>query len=88
MYPPPVGPLLTEEQAQELDDTFLSSDPFQYFRSRIASLLAWQESAPVADAPMSTAPHGSIRAEFNAANRPQADAPHHRKRCVQIVPGW
>ena len=29
------GSHLTAEQAQELDDTFLSSDPFQYFRSRI-----------------------------------------------------
>ncbi len=40
MYPPPDGQDLTEEQALELDDTFLASDPFQYFTSRIASLLS------------------------------------------------
>lgn len=65
MYPPPVGQDLSEEQAQELDDTFLSSDPFQYFRSRIASLLVWQESAPVFGVPLSEADPGGIRAEFN-----------------------
>lgn len=65
MYPLPVGPDLTEEQAQELDDTFLASRPFLYFSSRIASLLVWQESAPVADAPLPGAEPGSIRAEFN-----------------------
>jgi hypothetical protein len=43
----------------------LSSDPFQYFRSRIASLLVWQESAPVSDAARAEADEGSIRSEFN-----------------------
>src|SRR5680860_1136072 len=52
MYPPPDLQDLTEEQALELDDTFLASDPFQYFSSRISSLLAWHESAPVSDAPL------------------------------------
>ena len=33
MYPPPAGMDLTLEQALELDDTFLSLDPFEYFRS-------------------------------------------------------
>jgi Transposase len=33
VYPPPDGQDLTEEQALELDDTFLASDPFQYFRT-------------------------------------------------------
>jgi hypothetical protein len=54
MYPPPSGTELTVDQAREPDDT-LSSDPFQYFRSRIASLMAWQETAPVGDRPLSEA---------------------------------
>ena len=66
VYPPPTTAELTDEQARELDDTFLSSDPFQYFRSRIASLLVWQESAPVNDAALAEAGEGSIRSEFNA----------------------
>jgi hypothetical protein len=53
MYPPPAGTELTVDQVRELDDTFLSSDPFQYFR--IASLMAWQETAPVGDRPLSEA---------------------------------
>lgn len=44
MYPPPTGPELTAEQRQELDDTFLSSDPFAYFRARIGMILRWAES--------------------------------------------
>lgn len=43
MYPLPVGPNLTEEQRQELDDTFLSSNPFEYFKSRIGMLLRWAD---------------------------------------------
>ena len=66
MYPPPAGTELTVDQARELDDTFLSSDPFQYFRCRIASLMAWQETAPVGDRPLSEAARGSVRSEFNA----------------------
>lgn len=65
MYPPPVGKELMQEQARELDDTFLSSDPFQYFRSRIAALLAWHEFAPVGDDPLTEAHRGSIGSEFN-----------------------
>lgn len=76
MYPPPIGPDLTDEQARVLDDTFLASDPFQYFSSRIASLLVWQESAPLADARLLRAQPGSIRAEFNAyLQRPAVDGP-------------
>ena len=76
MYPPPDGQDLTEEQARELDDTFLASDPFQYFSSRIASLLTWHESAPVSDAPLPEPEPGSIRAEFNQyLQRPAADGP-------------
>jgi hypothetical protein len=76
MYPPPAGQVLTDEQARELDDTFLSSDPFQYFRSRIASLLAWQETAFVADRAQAEAEEGNIRAEFNQyLQRPAADGP-------------
>lgn len=65
MYPPPDGQDLTEQQALELEDTFLASDPFQYFSSRIASLLTWHESAPVSDAPFPEPGPGSIRADFN-----------------------
>ncbi|MFA6575821.1 MAG: hypothetical protein WCS84_10410 [Nocardioides sp.] len=65
MYPPPAGQHLTEDQARELDDTFLASDPLQYFRSRIASLLAWQESAPISANTLPDAEPGSIRAEFD-----------------------
>lgn len=74
MYPPPAGQDLSEEQARELDDTFLSSDPFQYFCSRIASLLIWQETAPVSEAASSEPDPGSIRAEFNEyLQRPALD---------------
>jgi hypothetical protein len=76
MYPPPDGQDLTQEQAMELDDTFLASDPFQYFRSRIASLLVWQERAPMSDAPLPGPDPGSIRAEVNQyLQRPVADGP-------------
>jgi len=76
MYPPPDGQDLTEVQALELDDTFLASDPFQYFSSRIASLLAWHESAPVSDAALPEPEPGSIRAELNQyLQRPVADGP-------------
>lgn len=76
MYPPPTGKDLTQEQARELDDTFLASDPFEYFRSRISSLLIWQEAAPVADGPLPEADPGSIRGRFNGyLQRPAADAP-------------
>lgn len=76
MYPPPAGPNLTEEQARELDDTFLSSDPFAYFSSRIASLLTWHESAPSGDKSLPAPEAGSIRAEFNQyLQRPAVDGP-------------
>ena len=76
MYPSPDGQDLTEEQAVELDDTFLASDPFQYFSSRIASLLAWHENAPLSDAPLPEPEPGSIRAELNQyLQRPVADGP-------------
>lgn len=76
MYPPPVGPELTEDQARELDDTFLASDPFQYFSSRIASLLAWQENAPVANRPLPEAEPGGLRGEFNQyLQHPAVDGP-------------
>lgn len=76
MYPPPTGIGLTDEQARELDDTFLSSDPFEYFRSRIASLIAWQENAPVNDSGLATAGQDSVRAEFNAyLQRAAVDGP-------------
>ena len=76
MYPPPAGKDLTYEQARELDDTFLSSSPFQYFRSRIAALLAWHERASVGkDSPIE-AVEGTIRAQFNLyLQRPVADGP-------------
>src|SRR5680860_672455 len=75
MYPPPSGAQLTPEQERELDDTFLSSDPFGYFRSRIASLLMWHETAP-AKMPLPTAVASDIRAEFNRyLCRPAADGP-------------
>ncbi|MFC0582737.1 hypothetical protein [Micrococcoides hystricis] len=44
MYQPPTGPDLTAEQCQELDDTFLSSDPYGYFSARIGMMLWWAES--------------------------------------------
>lgn len=76
MYPSPDGQDLTKEQAVELDDTFLASDPFQYFSSRIASLLAWHEHAPLSDSPLPEPEPGSIRAELNQyLQRPVADGP-------------
>jgi hypothetical protein len=76
MYPPPDGQSLTKEQAMELDNTFLASNPFQYFNSRIASLVAWHESAPLSDAPLPKPKPGSIRAELNQyLQRPAAGGP-------------
>ena len=40
MFWKPEGEHLTREQARELDDQFLSSRPLDYFRARIAALLA------------------------------------------------
>jgi hypothetical protein len=75
MYPPPVGPDLTREQARELDDTFLSSDPFGYFKSRIASLLAWLETAPQGQ-PLATPTRDSRWGEFNRfLQRPALSGP-------------
>ncbi|MBC3762601.1 hypothetical protein ACUN7V_00970 [Quadrisphaera oryzae] len=39
MYPSAEGQFLSEEQARALDDTFLASNPYQYFTSRIMSLI-------------------------------------------------
>ncbi|MGY5884166.1 hypothetical protein [Modestobacter lacusdianchii] len=76
MYPPPDGQGLTEEQAIALDNTFLASDPFQYFKSRIASLAAWHESAPLSDVPLPEPKPGSIRAELDQyLQRPVASGP-------------
>lgn len=44
MYPSPTGSVLTAEQCQALDDTFLSSDPFEYFSVRIGMILQWADS--------------------------------------------
>lgn len=52
MYPLPEAALETPQQMVELDDTFLTSDPFGYFVSRIAMIHTWAmahegtESAP------------------------------------------
>lgn len=47
MYPPPNGVFETDDQAEELDDTFLSSDPLGYFTSRIAMLHHWASNGSV-----------------------------------------
>ena len=44
MYPPPSQRHLQPEQVAELDRTFLDSDPFAYFSSRIAMYLNWLQS--------------------------------------------
>lgn len=41
MYLPPQGPDPTPEQVRELDDTFLTSDPYGYFISRVGMLHTW-----------------------------------------------
>ncbi len=76
MYPPPTGPALTAEQARALDDTYLGSDPLEYFRSRIASLLSWDETAPTPERTAPDRPPGKMRAQFNEyMQRPAADGP-------------
>lgn len=45
MYPPPSGPTLSPDQAAELDDTFLSSDPYAQASARIAMMLDWADQA-------------------------------------------
>ncbi|MDJ0314577.1 hypothetical protein [Arthrobacter sp. H35-D1] len=74
MYPPPAGRELTTEQRRELDDTFLSSDPFGYFTARIGMLLQWEEINSInnaSDTESSDAgahkPHaGKSRAQFSS----------------------
>lgn len=65
MYPPPAGPELTAEQARELDDTFLASDPFAYFRSRIASLITWADAERETSDSALQSPPGTVRSAFN-----------------------
>lgn len=50
-----MGPLLTAEQRQRLDDTFLSSDPFEYFSVRIEMLLRWADSSGIPSSPTAQA---------------------------------
>lgn len=45
MYPAPQGALESPEQMRDLDDTFLTSDPYGYFVSRIGMLHAWAKTA-------------------------------------------
>lgn len=45
MYAAPQGPLESPEQMRDLDDTFLTSDPYGYFVSRIGMLHAWAKTA-------------------------------------------
>lgn len=78
MYPPPAGKDLTPEQARELDDTFLASNPYEYFRARIAGLLSWAENAPrqtrEESSTLDRADPTSLRAEFTSyMHRPVAD---------------
>src|SRR5665647_1139049 len=40
VFPPPIGPDLSADQARILDDTFFGSDPFGYFQARVESLIA------------------------------------------------
>src|SRR3712207_3762103 len=40
MFIRPGGPQLSEEQARELDDRYLGSQPFHYFRARLWSLVS------------------------------------------------
>lgn len=61
MYPPPTGPTLTAEQCQELDDTFLSSDPYGYFCARIGMMLRWAESDVGSDEHPPSAPEHEKR---------------------------
>ena len=41
LYPPPNGPELTPDECRALDDTYFSSDPTSYFRSKVDTLLDW-----------------------------------------------
>lgn len=43
IHPGPSGTELTAEQARELDDTFLASDPYSQSCARIAMMLEWAE---------------------------------------------
>src|SRR5690349_6121231 len=71
MYPPPEGTSESAAQAQELDDTFLSSDPLGYFMSRIAMLHYWAScgvSEPTDD------DHAGKAPELGAVGRPDVNA--------------
>ena len=52
LYPPPNGPTESAEQVTELDTTFLLSDPFGYFVSRIGMLHTWARIGGRNDAPV------------------------------------
>lgn len=54
------GPKITAEQAQELDDRFFESRPFEYFSARISSLLTFAET-PVPST------YSSLGSEFASA---------------------
>jgi hypothetical protein len=75
MYPPPAGSVLTAEQRQELDDTFLSSDPFGYFSARIEMMLRWAESAVECDE------------HVGVATDAKQDAAETRERFTRLL-GW
>lgn len=63
MYPPPSGPTLSPDQAAELDDTFLSSDPYAQASARIAMLLDWADQPEHAE---STPPAAELPATLRS----------------------
>ena len=84
MYPPPNGPELTPDECRALDDTYFSSDPTSYFRSKVDSLLDWIDQ-PVA----STAAPSDYRRRFMEILGPAAESRYptseeQRKRQVAI----
>jgi hypothetical protein len=79
MFPPPEGVYESEAQAQELDDTFLSSDPLGYFMSRIAMMHHWAScgTAEQTDSAGTAVLEGVDEAEqptLGAVGRPEVNA--------------
>lgn len=62
MYRPAPGRDLTPDIARELDDTYLSSNPFGYFQSRIAALAGAAGAGELGH----QAPHGEVGTRLHA----------------------
>ena len=81
MFPPPTGTSTSPEQVRELDDSYFSGDPAEYFRCRISGLLAWSQG-PSID---SSAGLASEVGKLLVRQEPGDPLPDTRRREIQIA---